>query len=225
MAKFGALNNETVGQHTKDDFRKIIEAQGFLCFYCGIPIVQGSRDPECEATEDHLLAISLGGVDFIWNIVAACFACNRLKGAKLPGPFLQERWKIAQLVDPRAHKSTRIPFIKGRVLASTVEEVDENRDEDGNLIISHLEVSPVLGSMVRALAHATKMEKSDEQRRRELLRDQVNTIMRTRLESAGQMRLEFDRPKPVASTLLGDEAQALIVAKGLAIANALRRQA
>jgi len=222
MAKFGALNNETMGQHTKDDFRKVLEAQGFLCIYCGIPIVQGSRDPDCEATEDHFLAVSLGGVDFIWNIVAACAVCNRLKGAKLPGEFLRERWSIAQLVDPRAHKSTRIPFIKGRILPLTV---DEERDEDGNLIVSHLEVSPVLGSMVRALAHATKMEKSDEQRRRELLRDQINTIMRTRLESAGQMRLEFDRPKPVASTLLGDEAQALIVAKGLAIANALRRQA
>lgn len=224
MPKFGALDNSQHGSHSKDDFRKVLEAQGFLCFYCGIPIVQGSRDRDCEATEDHLVHRSRGGVDFVWNIVAACLVCNQLKATKLPGEFLRERWSIAQLVDPRAHQSTRIPFSKGRVLPLPPEEAEENYDEDGNLITAHLEVAPLTGSIVRALSRATKMDKNAELRR-QALRDQVNSILRVRLENAGQMTLQFDKPKPVVSTLLADEAQALIVAKGLAIASALRRQA
>jgi hypothetical protein len=222
MPKFGALDNSTIGQHTKDDFRKVLEAQGFLCFYCGIPIVQGSRDPACEATEDHLVPRSRGGVDFIWNIVAACFDCNRIKGQQLPGEFLRERWSIAQLVDPSAHKSTRIPFTKGRVLPL---ENPEEIDDDGNLVTSHLEVAPVTGSMVKALARATKMEQSETDRRRQIIRDQVNTIVRLRMEAAGQMTLQFDKPKPTVSALLETEAETLLIARGLHIANALRRQA
>ena len=219
---FGKLDNSKIGSHTKDDFRKLLEAQGFLCFYCGIPIVEKSRDKACEATEDHLVPLSRRGVDFIWNIVAACFTCNRLKGSKLPGEFLRERWSIAQLVDESAQKSTRIPFSKKRV--SLPEEAGQY-DDCGNWIESHLEVSPATGSMVRALARATRMEKSDNNQRREILRSQVSELLRMRLEASGQLTLEFDKPKPVVHALLGDEAATLLVAKGIAIANALRRQA
>ena len=165
---FGALDNTVKGSHSKDDFRKVLESQGFLCFYCGIPIVKDSRDPDCEATEDHLLCRSRGGVDFIWNIVAACTACNRLKDAKLPGVFLRERWSIAQLVDPRAHKSTRIPFTKERVWSMTTDADDGEYDENGNWIAvaTHLEVAPVAGSMVRALARATEMDRKPAAKRR-----------------------------------------------------------
>lgn len=227
MPKFGALDNRVIGQHSQDDFRKVLESQGFLCFFCGVPICHNSKDPDCEATEEHLVPKSKGGVDFIWNIVAVCFACNRLKGAKFPGEFLRERWSIAQLVDPRAHKSTRIPFSKERVSVFPQEEDEIEYDDNGNAITvkEHLEVAPFTGSMVRALSRATRMETSDYERRKQLLRDQVNSLIRVRLESAGQMTLQFDKPKPVVSALLETEAQSLLVAKGLAIANALRRQA
>lgn len=223
MPKFGALDNTTVGQHSRDDFRKVLEAQGFLCFFCGIPIVSGSLDPNCEATEEHLVPRSRGGVDFIWNIVAACLQCNRLKGEKLPGEFLRERWSVAQLVDHRAHKSTRIPFSKERVRSVTTDPDEGEYDDQGNWIAvaSHLEVSPFTGSMVRALSRAVEMERKPTEQRREVLRAQIDSLMRMRLEAAGQMPLNFDKPKPVASA---PDESANLVEKGLAIAAALRRQ-
>ncbi len=50
----------------------------FTCQYCG----QGS--PTEELTFDHLVPRSRGGFTTWENVVAACIACNRAKGDRLP---------------------------------------------------------------------------------------------------------------------------------------------
>ena len=35
---------------SRDDFRKVLESQGFLCFYCGSPIVKNLSIQTKEAT-------------------------------------------------------------------------------------------------------------------------------------------------------------------------------
>ena len=110
----------------------------------------------------------------------------------------------------------------------TTDADDGEYDEDGNLDRRRHASGGCTGRRIDwsvRLARATEMDRKPAAKRRELLRDQVDTLERLHLEAAGQMTLQFDKPKPVASTLLNDEAQALIVAKGLAIANALRRKA
>ena len=228
--KFGALKPPLPGDFIADDFRKILEAQGFLCFYCGSPIVCGSLHPDFEAVPDHLLAQSRGGVDSAYNIVAACNVCIQLKGAKLPGEFLRERWIFAQPVGNPAQKSTTIPLYKKRGYFSQPANEPEE-DEDGNIVTAHLEVAPIVASMVRSLSDARSMRRAEAEStamRPQTLLDQAKQMQRRFQEDAGQMSLPFDKPKPVASiaeALGKDEAQALLVAKGLAIANALRRQA
>jgi hypothetical protein len=52
----------------------IFKRDNFTCHYCG---TRGER-LEC----DHVIPVSRGGTDDIWNLVTACRPCNRSKGAK-----------------------------------------------------------------------------------------------------------------------------------------------
>ena len=47
----------------------------YTCLYCG---ERGGR-LEC----DHVVPVSRGGCDELWNLVTACFGCNRSKRNKL----------------------------------------------------------------------------------------------------------------------------------------------
>ena len=212
MAKFGALDNKTVGEHSREDFRKVQESQGFLCFYCATPICEKSADPKCEATPDHLRPLSRGGVDYIWNIVAACLTCNQLKGAKMPGEFLRERWVFAQGLENSPQVPTAIPFIKKR---GKLPEYDG----DGNIVESHLQVPSFFASaainLARTKRFATESESDNaySQRRYErkrMLLSQAASMQRRFVEQSGQLSLNFDAPKPVASCLAATEAPTLV---------------
>jgi hypothetical protein len=193
---FGKLKNERHGAHTKPEWDAVVIAQGYLCFYCGRPICENSPDPDLEITKDHLFAQSRGGVDFIWNIVAACLACNRMKGAKLPGQFLRERWAFAHAVDTAAEKSTRIPLDKGRAKGRSYQSPEENAE--GVYVTAHLEVSDQCAQMIRYLDHNRKMPDTDTdgywQQRRRQLEEQIHSLGRRFLESAGQMQLQLEMP-------------------------------
>jgi len=59
----------------------ILERDGYRCAYCG-----ASDGPlEC----DHILPVSKGGGHDPSNLIAACFDCNRSKGAKTIEEWLQ----------------------------------------------------------------------------------------------------------------------------------------
>jgi hypothetical protein len=223
---FGSLRNEheTIGDFTRDDFRKLMESQGYLCFWCGVPICERSLDPNCEAQPDHLLTRARGGADFYWNIVASCQQCNKLRGNKLPGEFLRERWAFAQLVGDPEKKSTGIALSRGKIpyhkqRLTPPSEQTEELDEDGNLIVDHLAVSPAMVPAVRYLANINKMDqsKSELERRKEYLRGQLMTLYRRFLVAAGQMELPFDVRKPVSTTeaLMATDPQTVVVAKGM----------
>jgi HNH endonuclease len=218
---FGAINNEVVGSHTKDEWERLLAAQGFLCFYCGRPICKNSTDPSLEATKDHLLAQSRRGVDFIWNVVGACLQCNRLKGQKLPGEFLRERWAFARAVDATAKRSTDIPLSKGRDKSRSY--VDDEEEQQGIYIKAHMKVCDSTAQMLRYLAKERKMPSVTEdgywQQRRQLLAQQAQSIGRLFLEAAGQLQLCFDMPssvkKPMETIETTREAATLTVSKGM----------
>jgi 5-methylcytosine-specific restriction endonuclease McrA len=54
---------------------------GRRCVYCGNPLSLET------ATLDHVFPLSKGGAHAPGNVVAACGACNRLKGDLLPHEF------------------------------------------------------------------------------------------------------------------------------------------
>jgi hypothetical protein len=226
---YGKLNNEPTGRHTKYEWKDVLAAQGFLCFYCGRPICEGSFDPDLEATKDHLLAQSRGGADFIWNVVASCAHCNQLKGTKLPGEFLRERWAFARAVETTYQQSTSIPLVKDRDKSRSY--VDDEEERQGIYVKSHMEVCNATGQMLRYLAKERKMPSLPEetywQQRRQMLAQQVQSIGRRFLEGAGQMQLSFAMPssvkKPMESIETINEATVLSVAKGLHVVDAGRK--
>ena len=53
----------------------VFKRDGFKCQYCG------AHPPEAVLEVDHIKPVALGGGNDIDNLVAACFDCNRGKGA------------------------------------------------------------------------------------------------------------------------------------------------
>lgn len=54
---------------------RVLERDGWRCTYCGVPLVEGSR----ETTVDHVIAKANGGTDDELNLVSACRRCNGQK--------------------------------------------------------------------------------------------------------------------------------------------------
>jgi hypothetical protein len=59
----------------------VFKRDGYLCQYCFVD----HESLEC----DHVIPVSQGGRTELLNLVTACFPCNRSKGAKTPGEWLQ----------------------------------------------------------------------------------------------------------------------------------------
>ena len=68
------------GTHTAKDIENIFNAQGGLCFYCGIILD--------TYHVDHYYPVSKGGSNSKENLVVACPHCNWSKNDKLPDEFL-----------------------------------------------------------------------------------------------------------------------------------------
>lgn len=75
--------------------RAALDQQRGCCFYCGRGLVMTtlgrSRQPRNAATADHLTPQWAGGTEDLWNIVAACYACNERKEPRRPTPEELER--------------------------------------------------------------------------------------------------------------------------------------
>lgn len=227
---FGALDNEIIGSHTRNEWLQKVTDQGHACFWCGSPICDPdvARDSgvavkaKNKAVPDHLCPRSRGGVDFIWNIVAACEVCNNIRNNRMPGDFLRDRIAFAKPVDDGKKIYTTIPLIKER---------DEAGDPyEGQLggeirVTSHLELCDFAAQMVSNLAaKMPTIERSDEwyRQRRKVLANQVIASIPRLLEAAGQMQL----PLQMASSVKKEaesEAAALVTTKGLHVADQPRR--
>lgn len=68
-------------QHKRHVKRATIRDCGRRCVYCGTFVALDT------ATLDHVYPLSRGGDHAPGNLVAACQACNQLKGAMLPVEF------------------------------------------------------------------------------------------------------------------------------------------
>ncbi len=67
---------------------KVLDAAGWVCYYCGIDVVKPFRDsnnkgyrPD-EAHVDHIIPIAEGGTNETSNLRCSCGSCNLSKGAK-----------------------------------------------------------------------------------------------------------------------------------------------
>ena len=81
------------GSRFARDFKRALKRAtmrdcGRRCVYCAHPL------DAMEATLDHVYPVARGGAHVPGNIVAACAACNRMKGDMLPHEFFA-RYPIA----------------------------------------------------------------------------------------------------------------------------------
>lgn len=80
------------GNHTEGQWFERIAFQNSICFWCFRSLLDSSK--LFNGTKDHLIPLARGGTNFIENIVASCWPCNRLKGKRTATEFrayLQER--------------------------------------------------------------------------------------------------------------------------------------
>lgn len=67
---------------------KVLDAAGWVCYYCGIDVVKPVRDKDNkgyrpdEAHVDHIVPIAEGGTNETSNLRCSCGACNLSKGAR-----------------------------------------------------------------------------------------------------------------------------------------------
>lgn len=81
------------------------------CFYC--------EKEYSWLTTDHIVPVSLGGINLPKNKVAACFRCNQLKGPLMPQAFIQ---KLESMLDetPYGHEYDRI-----KIMIKNTKRLDE----------------------------------------------------------------------------------------------------
>jgi hypothetical protein len=159
---YGALNNAIVGSHTREEFDELVATWGWRCYFCGIPVRECVKSAPDQLTEEHLIPLSRGGVDFIWNVVPACLHCNQLKGV-----LTAEEFQLARpgLVQRQAQESTGVPL---------------------------KETHPTFAQQAAAyLDPKLAMDRPRDyyEKRREFLRKQASEIRRLQLVDAGQMTL------------------------------------
>jgi hypothetical protein len=203
---FGKLNQEIVGSHTEAEWLDLLSVWNWRCFYCAEPVQRTSPDPQHEATKDHMVPISRGGVDFIGNIVPACLRCNQLKGNTTVEEFRKQRdWVINR-------KSTGITYCR---------ELKENPQVTPSVEVTHpgppllptLEIAAMWKRVLDAASSGMRIdgERSSSEywrNRRAVLKVQADGIKRTRLESAGQLVLPMFGDG-TARKLMDTEPQAL----------------
>jgi len=62
--------------HTEEEFYLLCSEFDFHCVICG------DQFDLSEMTRDHVLPVSKGGQDYIWNIQPVCAECNSFKDSR-----------------------------------------------------------------------------------------------------------------------------------------------
>lgn len=78
-----ARRRRAEGTHTKEDIKRIMEAQDHKCVYC-------RQDITVRCHVDHIMPTKLGGSNWPSNLQCLCPSCNTRKSAKHPDVWEKE---------------------------------------------------------------------------------------------------------------------------------------
>jgi 5-methylcytosine-specific restriction endonuclease McrA len=83
------------GTHTAEDIQNLYRAQGGKCAACKLPIENTrSRSAKRGFEVDHVMPVSLGGMNTADNLALTCRSCNRRKRSKHPDQWAVEIGKL-----------------------------------------------------------------------------------------------------------------------------------
>lgn len=217
--KYGALNQEVIGSHTDAEWSALVREWKWRCFYCAKPICKNSLTPDAELTKDHMLPISRGGSDFIWNIVPACFACNTLKGTLTVDEFRSHR--------PGAQKHGCVKEINIPTGEDTAGGAEDFHKQENSETVENpgQQTTDIRALLVQWTQHCAKLSSMNDgypkahdttwyEQRRTMLKKQAAGMKRMTLEAAGQQVLAmFGDEEP--RKLMNTEPESLVVSKGI----------
>ena len=69
-----AMDKGAEGRHTLTEWLSVLFGEAYKCVMCG---VRG------RLTKDHIIPLSKGGTNYIWNIQPLCRSCNSIKHDKI----------------------------------------------------------------------------------------------------------------------------------------------
>jgi len=102
---------------------EIFKRDGFTCQYCG------ERPPDVVLEIDHIMPVSKGGDNDKMNLVAACYACNRGKGAKLldkpQRPDADLEWLELQQEIAELRRYQEAKLVRDEVMQDLVETLQD----------------------------------------------------------------------------------------------------
>ncbi len=73
-----ALRSNAAGTHSRQEVESLFKLFDYICLYCSSK----------ATTVDHIIPLSSGGTNFVWNLGPACRFCNSKKGAIPPVEFI-----------------------------------------------------------------------------------------------------------------------------------------
>lgn len=77
------------GRHTQKDVTSILQRQKYKCAECGASVRKRS-----SRQVDHIMPLKLGGSNWPSNLQILCSHCNRIKSAKHPLDWAEERGRL-----------------------------------------------------------------------------------------------------------------------------------
>lgn len=66
------------GKHSEAEREAVREQYGHRCAHCG-----GEEPRHGDLTIDHIIPVSLGGTNWVWNLQPLCSRCNESKGDRM----------------------------------------------------------------------------------------------------------------------------------------------
>ena len=82
---------EEAGRFTEYHERILLRAYDKFCAYCDVALTFSDPALPTHATFDHVVPLLRGGTHSKWNIVPACWECNKKKGDQTWTPLLPKR--------------------------------------------------------------------------------------------------------------------------------------
>lgn len=108
---------EAVNKRSRFNYKKALIRDRYTCQYCGYSPSYCIGDFK-PITVDHIHPFKYSGSNRLDNLVACCFECNVMMGAKLFEDFLDKK---AYLVERRREKGLPLYFRETRELRDLIE--------------------------------------------------------------------------------------------------------